>query len=400
MKLKKENLGIGCIELTANAKKYVNEVLRTKRISYGPYLQRFEKKFSADHGCKFGIAVNSGTSALRIAVACLKETEKWREGDEIIVPAVTFVATSNVVIDHDLVPVFVDVDPRTYNIDFSQIEKKIGPRTRGIIVVHLLGQPAEMDPILKLAKKHRLKIIEDSCETMYAKYKGQSVGSFGDIACFSTYAAHLIVTGVGGLATTNNKKYAQILRSLANHGRDGIYISIDDDDNKTGRELKEIVSRRFRFIRPGYSFRLTEFEGALGCAQLEAVAKNFARRKKNALYLIKKLKPLEKYIQLPWHPSYSDHVFMMVPLIIKKGTGIKKSDLVNYLETEGIETRDLMPLINQPFYKKMFKLRGEDYPVADWLNNYGFYIGCHQKMGKAELDYIVQKFKEFKGLNL
>ncbi len=395
-KARRENLGVGCFDLARNTKKYISEVLRTKRISYGPFLRRFEKKFSADHGAKFGIMVNSGTSALRIAVACLRETEKWRAGDEIIVPAVTFVATANVVIDHGLKPVFVDVDPKTYNIDPSKIEEKITKRTRAIIVVHLLGQPAEMEPILKLAKKYKLKVIEDSCETMYARYKGKSVGSFGDMACFSTYVAHLIVTGVGGIVITNSKKYAEILRSLANHGRDGIYISIDDDKGKKGKELKEIISRRFKFIRPGYSFRLTELEGALGCAQLEIAPKIFARRKKNALYLLKKLRPLEKYLQLPWHPEYADHVFMMMPIVVRKEAGIKKIDLVSYLENNGIETRDLLPLINQPFYKKMFNLHGRDYPVANWLNNYGFYIGCHQKMGRAELDYIVQKFREFK----
>src|SRR3954469_2107347 len=136
-KVDKENLGVGCFEVPKNAKKYINEVLKTTRISYGPFLKRFEKEFSTDHETKFGIAVNSGTSALRIAVACLKETEGWKEGDEIIVPAVTFVATVNVAIDHGLTPVFVDVDPKMYNIDPSKIEEKITPRTKAIMVVHL-----------------------------------------------------------------------------------------------------------------------------------------------------------------------------------------------------------------------------------------------------------------------
>lgn len=393
--MNKQNLGVGCVEINRKARQYINQVLDSERLSYGPFIKKFEKKFSYDHQAKFGIMVNSGTSALRIAIACLKEVHLWQEGDEIIVPAVTFISTANVIIDQGLKPVFVDVDARTYNIDPEEIKKKISKRTRAIMAVHLFGQPAEMGPLMSIAREYKLKVIEDSCETMYVNYKGERVGSFSDIACFSTYAAHLIVTGVGGIAITKNKNYAEILRSLANHGRDGIYISIDDDKNKKGKKLAEIISKRFRFIRPGYSFRVTELEGALGCAQLEIINQVLKKRQKNARYLIKKLKGLEKYLQLPYHPKYSGHAFMMFPIVIKKGSGVRKKELVNYLENKGIETRDMMPLINQPFYKKMYRIRQSDYPIANWINNYGFYIGCHQKMGKSELNYIVKVFNQY-----
>lgn len=393
--MNKGNLGVGCLTLPPNAKKYINQVLNTKRLSYGPFLRRFETRFSAAHGNRFGIVVNSGTSALRLAVACLKETEQWKDGDEIIVPAVTFVATTNVVIDQGLKPVFVDVDPHTYNIDPGKIKAKITKRTRAIIPVHLFGQPAEMDQVVKIAKASRLKIIEDSCESMFVNYKGKRVGSFGDIACFSTYVAHLIVTGVGGIAVTNNRKYAEILRSLANHGRDGIYLSIDDSRGKTGRRLQEVIARRFKFIRPGYSFRLTEMEGALGCAQLEVASKILAKRKANAQYLLKNLQPLKKYLQLPYHPPHAQHAFMMFPIVIKQSGRFGKTQMVNYLENYGIETRDMLPLINQPFYQRQFKIKQSDFPVADWINQNGFYIGCHQEMGKSELDYIISVLNKF-----
>lgn len=393
--MNKQNLGVGCLEITAQAKRNINQVLKSERLSYGPFLKKFEAEFSAVHNAKFSIVVNSGTSALQIAVACLKETEKWQDGDEVIVPAVTFVASSNVIINNNLKPVFVDVDCQTYNIDPAKIEEKITNRTRAIMVVHLFGQPAEMDPIMALARKYKLKIIEDSCETMFTKYKGKSVGSFGDIACFSTYVAHIIVTGVGGIALTNNAKYAEILRSLANHGRDGIYISIDDDKGKKGKKLQEVIARRFKFIRPGYSFRLTEFEGALGCAQLKIAGFVLSRRRANAAFFLNKFKVLEKYLQLPWHPQYSEHAFMMFPIVIKKGSGIKKVDMVNYLENHSIETRDMLPLINQPFYQKIFRIKEGDYPIADWINSRGFYIGCHQKMGQTELNYICKTFYKF-----
>ncbi len=395
MKISSKNLGVGCVEINRQAKNYVSQVLRSERLSYGPFLKKFEQKFSRAHGTKFGIVVNSGTSALRIAMTCLKETERWKDGDEIIVPALTFVATVNVVVDKGLKPVFVDVDPRTYNINPTKIEEKITKKTKAIMAVHLFGQPAEMAQIMAIAKKYGLKVIEDSCETLFTKYKDRSVGSFGNIACFSTYAAHLIVTGVGGIALTSNKKYAEILRSMANHGRDGIYISIDDDRGKKRKRLRDIISRRFRFIRSGYSFRLTEFEGALGCAQLEIADKILSRRRANAEYLLNKLSGLEMHLQLPWHPEYCEHAFMMFPIVIKKEAGIKKVDMVNYLEGHGIETRDMLPLMNQPFIKRMFKIRTKDYPVADWINNYGFYIGCHQKMRKSELDYIIRMFYKF-----
>lgn len=390
-----EKLGVGCVEISPTAVQYVNRVLKNRRLSYGPFTKKFEQDFARMHNSKFAVMVNSGTSALRIAVAALKELGHWKDGDEVIVPAVTFVATANVVLQQGLRPVFVDVDPKTYNVDPEKVAAKITKRTRAIIPVHLFGQSADMAPILKLAKKYRLKVIEDSCESMGVNYHGRRVGSMSDISCFSTYAAHLIVTGVGGLAVTSNPKYAEVLRSLANHGRDGIYISIDDDKGKKGRELREIISRRFRFVRPGFSFRATEMEGAVGLAQLSKLPSVLKKRRANARYLIGKLKSLEKYLQLPWYPPFIEHAFMMFPIVIRKDAKVKKSTLVNYLEKNHIETRDMLPLINQPYLQKPYKLKANSYPVADWINNYGFYIGCHQLMGKSELDYIIRMFNKF-----
>ena len=391
----KENLGVGCVEISPAAVKYVNQALKNRRLSYGPFIKRFEREFASAHDSQFAVMVNSGTSALRIAVAALKELGNWQDRDEVIVPALTFVATANVVLMQNLKPVFVDVDPHTYNIDPALIEKKITRRTKAIIPVDLFGQSADMQPIMKLAEKHKLKVIEDSCESMYVTYRGKKVGSMSDISCFSTYAAHLIVTGAGGLALTSNKKYAEVLRSLANHGRDGIYISIDDDKGKKGKAREEIIAKRFRFIRPGYSFRATELEGALGCAQLPELPRVIKKRRQNAQYLKSKLKGLEKYLQLPFENPESEHAFMMFPLVIRKNAGIKKKELVNFLENRGIETRDMLPLINQPYLQKRYKLKAKNYPVADWINNSGFYVGCHQLMGRAELDYIVKNLYNF-----
>ena len=388
-------IGVGCFEITDTEKRYVNEVLESGRLSYGPFIKRFEREFAAAHDARFAIMVNSGTSALEMAVACLKEVHGWQDNDEILCPAVTFVASSNVILANTMKPVFVDVDPQTYNINPAKIEEKITPRTRAIMAVHLFGQPAAMDKIQEIARKHALRIIEDSCETMFAKYQGTSVGVMSDIACFSTYAAHILVTGVGGLAVTNDPALAERLRSLANHGRDNIYISIDDAKEAKGQDLKEIISRRFNFIRRGYSYRATEMEGALGCAQLERHATTIAKRKENGAYFNKHLAQFGVHLQLPTTAPGAEHVFMMYPIVIKKSSPIQKADMVQYLEEHKIETRDMLPLINQPLYKELYGDLEAQYPVAKWINNNGFYIGSHQMLTPEDRERIVSVFMEF-----
>ncbi|MCL5412863.1 MAG: DegT/DnrJ/EryC1/StrS family aminotransferase, partial [Candidatus Marsarchaeota archaeon] len=265
----KRNIGVGDLKISRYEKKLVKRVLDSNRLSYGPMTKSFEKRFAQLHDSRFAIFTNSGTSCLQIAIAALKEKYNWKDGDEIIVPSTTFVATPNTVIYNNMKPVFVDVDPHTFNINVKKIEEKVTEKTVAIIAVHLLGLPADMGPILDLAKKYGLKVIEDSAETMFASYKGRRVGSIGAIGCFSTYVAHHIVTGVGGLCTTSDPELAVIIRSLANHGRDSIYINIDDDSKRNGKQLNEIIARRFNFVRYGFSYRCTEIEAAIGLGQLK-----------------------------------------------------------------------------------------------------------------------------------
>lgn len=395
MQRRDTQLGVGTLDLSDKEKGNVAKVLESGRLSYGPFSRQFERDFAKMHECTYAVFVNSGTSALSLAVACLKELHGWKDGDEVLVPALTFVATANVVLEHNLKPVFVDCDPRTYNIDPEKIEERITPRTRGMMIVHLFGQVADMDPIMAIASKHKLQVIEDSCETIGVRYKGKMAGSFGDISCFSTYVAHLIVTGVGGLAVTKDAKYAEVLRSLANHGRDNIYVSIDDDKDIDGSQFHEVIRRRFRFIRRGYSFRCTELEAALGVAQLSRWTDILAARQKNAARLMELLKPFEQWLQLPWYDdTKQEHAFMMFPVVVKDGAPFTKFDLIKHLEDMNVETREMMPLINQPCYENM-KISVEDYPVADWVNRCGFYIGCHQGFGESELTYMRDVFAEF-----
>jgi len=387
----KKQIGVGGFAFGNSEKKYLMEVIESNRLSYGPYTQKFETLFARRHGCRYGIFCNSGTSALHISFAALKEKYNWEDGSEVIVPAITFIATSNVVIHNHLKPVFVDVDKETYNINPYLIEEKITKNTRAIIPVHLFGMPADMEPILEIASRHDLKIVEDSCETMFANYKGKRVGSFGNIGCFSTYIAHFLVTGTGGICTTNDLELAVMLKSLMNHGRDSIYTAMDDD-KKSGYELFKIVERRFKFIRLGHSFRATELEAAIGLGQLEHKDIIIAKRRYNANYLTDGLRDLQEFLQLPKIPKDRDHNFMMYPIVVEKGS---KRDLMAFLEENLIETRDMMPLLNQPVYRKLFGNIEDEYPVAKWINKNGFYIGCHQYIKRNELDYIIDKFHGF-----
>lgn len=346
------------------------------------------------HNRDFAIFANSGTSALHVALSVLHDKFSWRDDDEVLVPAVTFVATSNVILHNRLKPVFVDVEKDYFGIDVAKIEEKITKRTRAIMPVHLFGQSCDMENVVKLAKKYKLKIIEDSCEAMFVSYRGQPVGSMGDIACYSTYATHLVTTGVGGLAMTNDSDLAIRIKSYFNHGRDGIYLSIDDDDTANPRKLFEIVERRFSFIYLGHSMRLTELEAALGLAQLKNWQKIIARRQKNATFLTKSLARFSDFLQLPKIRPGAEHAFMLYPIVVV-APKLSRERLIEHLEIHGIETRQLMPLINQPIYRKIFGDIEDDYPVAKFLNKNGFIIGCHQDLGQTDLEYMVSIFEKF-----
>lgn len=383
-------IGVGTFTATPRMCQYVNDVLATGRISYGPYSRAFEAQFAALHGCKFAVLSNSGTSSLHVALQTLKELHGWADGDEVLVPAVTFVATVNVVLHCRLTPILVDVEPDYYGIDPGKIEAVITDKTRAIIPVHPFGQPCKMEAINLLAGYHDLKVIEDSCEAMFVMHQGSPVGSMGDIGCFSTYVAHLITTGVGGIATTNDPEYAVRMRSLVNHGRDGIYLAIDDDVGLHGKQLQEVISRRFNFEHIGHSYRITEMEAALGLAQLEDWETMIAKRQWNAAYLTAGLLPLQDRIQLPATREHTSHSWMMFPLVLRNKA---KGALCAWLEERGIETREMLPLINQPCYTGLWE--PEHYPVAQWIDRGGLYLGCHQALTQDDLDYMIEAIKGY-----
>ncbi|PIR62423.1 MAG: hypothetical protein COU65_03645 [Candidatus Pacebacteria bacterium CG10_big_fil_rev_8_21_14_0_10_42_12] len=393
-----QNVPLGSVYISAKTKRYVSEVLKTKRLSYGPFCQKFEHEFAKLHECTQGIVCNSGTAALHTILTALKIRYKWHDGDEIIVPAVTFVATINVVIQIGLKPVLVDVDQSSFNMDPSLLEKKINKKTRAIIPVHVFGRPAEMDKIVGIAKKHKLLIIEDCCEALAASHQGKKVGSFGIASAFSTYSAHLIATGIGGIITTNDSSLAELMQSLINHGRNTSYLSIDDDDKATKKELASLIQARFSFEHLGYSYRLSEFEAAVGLSQLEDIDKILNKRQKNTEYLMKKLSDLDQFLQLPKFEKDQDYTLLAFPILLTphtlKNPSWSLEKFMLHLEARGIETRPLLPILGQPVYKNL-SFSQENLPIAEYCTKAGCYFGMHQDLSRSDLKYLPETIHEF-----
>lgn len=395
--LKPRPVSVGTFHSTDRMKTLVWTALDSGQISYGSLSKEFERQFAQLHGCHYAILSNSGTSSLQVALQALKEAHNWQDGDRVIVPATTFVATANIVRHNRLMPVFVDVDPLTYNIDVEHVAEVLeggdSPFIKAIIPVHLFGQPADVQGLRQVIGTRNIKIIEDSCECMFATHHGRPVGSLGDIGCFSTYVAHIIVTGVGGIATTNNPDYAARMRSLVNHGLD--INQLNPDDNFSPQPTP---GRRFRFCSYGHSFRITELEAALGLAQLENIGEIVGIRQRNARHLSAGLKIFNQHhdypLQLPTLLDSNTRVPMMYPIVVNRKDGqiVDKEPLIAWLNAHQIETRDMLPILGHPIYNW---LSVKSYPVSHWLERSGFYVGCHQSMTSEDCQYVVQTIQEF-----
>ncbi|OGJ15738.1 MAG: hypothetical protein A2632_02170 [Candidatus Pacebacteria bacterium RIFCSPHIGHO2_01_FULL_46_16] len=386
-----KQISLGSVYISAKTKQYVMQVLQTKRLSYGPFSQRFEKKFSQLHDCQYGLICSSGTAALHTILAALKIRHQWKEGDEILVPAITFVATVNVVLQIGLVPILVDVEPHSFTINSELLVDKITKKTRAIIPVHPFGKPAAMKEITEIALQHKLVIIEDCCEALAASVHGKKVGSWGVAGAFSTYSAHLLATGVGGVITTNDGQLNDLMRSLINHGRSTNYISIDDDDVVSSSQLSTLVQSRFRFNHVGFSYRLSEFEAAVGVSQLEALNQILKKRQKNTQFLLAALSDLHNCLQLPQQEKDQASTLLAFPVVLTKQALANRSWQLNnfmlHLESNGIETRQLLPILGQPAYREL-KFEQDTLPVAMHCNSAGCYFGIHQALSLADLKYV------------
>jgi dTDP-4-amino-4,6-dideoxygalactose transaminase len=290
------------------------------------------------------------------------------------VPALSFVATGNAVLQAGLKPVFVDIERETLNIDPSKIEEAITPRTRAIMPVHLMGKPAAMDEIIEVANKHDLMIIEDAAEAHGAEYKGRMIGSMGAMAAFSLYAAHIVTSIEGGMIITNDRQIRDILLSLRNHGIEG----------------------KFTAKRIGFSAKMNELEAAVGLGNIKIFHDILNKRRRNLLYLIDKFKAFEEhfiYIKEEPHEKIGPHAFS---IILREGGPFTKDDFVNYIESAGIDSRNLFYSIPTqcPSYSYLGYKLG-DFPEAEYCSVNGTHIGIHQDIELADLDYVVEIVTKF-----
>ncbi len=331
----KMKVPFGTITITDSAKRLINEALESKRISSGKYVRQFEESFAGLIGVKEAVAVSSGTDADILALAVLHDFGATRS-DEVIVPALSFVATGNAVVHAGFTPVFVDIERNTLNIDPTKIEAAITEKTRAIMPVHLMGKPAAMEEINAIAKTHGLKVIEDAAEAHGAMYKGKPAGLLADLGAFSVYVAHIITTGEGGIVTTDNEEYAEVLRSLRSHGR------------------------------------------TCACKQCSLNI--------NSGYCAKRFRG----------DGGEDIRFTFIPIIVNEDASFTRAQLTRHLEQHGIETRTLFA--SMPTQCPGFGYLGYElgqFPNAEYIGQHGLHIGVHQDVGIEEMEYVLKVIESF-----
>jgi len=360
-------------DITNLERKAVLEVLRTPYLSLGPKLKEFEERIAKFTGVKYAVGVNSGTSALHLIIRALGIKNK----DEVITTPFSFIASANCILYERAKPIFVDIDDKTLCIDPLKIEKAITKRTKAILAVDVFGHPADWDKILKIAKKHKLKVIEDSAESLGSEYKGKKCGSFGDAAIFAFYPNKQITTGEGGVVLTNDKKIADLCRSMANQGR----------RVKNGKWLEH--------IRLGYNYRMPEICAALGIAQLSRIRKILKKRERVAKMYNERLKDFSE-IELPYVASnVKISWFVYVIRLTKKYSQRDRDEIIEKMAQKGIQCgKYFQPIHLQPFYRKKFGFKPGDFPICEGISQRTIALPFYNDLKEKEIDYIVNSLKE------
>ena len=350
---------------------YVSECLRTGWISSGGrFIGEFEEKFAAYMGMRHGIAVNNGTNALILAVKALD----LPEGGEIIMPTFTIISCALACIYNNLKPVLVDCKPDTWNMNVNQIEEKISNKTKAIMVVHIYGHPVDMDPVMEIAQKYNLYIIEDAAEVIGAAYKGRRCGSFGDVACFSFYANKTITTGEGGMVLTNNDKLAEKLGRL--------------------RNLSFIPERRFYHEELGYNFRMTNIQAAIGLAQLERIEEHINKKRGIGQLYTQLLSQIPR-LQLPVEKKWAKNIYWVYGIVLDEQTGTDREQFSRKLREEGIETRPFfLGMHEQPIFHSMGLFNRESYPVSERIARQGLYLPSGLTLTEREIEQVVKAVRE------
>jgi perosamine synthetase len=352
----------------------VNEALRSGWISSaGKFLDLFEERWAEFCGMPYGIAVSNGSVALDVAVELLN----LQPGDEVIMPTFTIISPAQSVVRCGGKPVLVDSDPRTWQMGAGQIEAKITPRTKAIIVVHIYGHPADMDPILDIARRHGLLVIEDAAEVHGAEYKGRRCGGMGDIATFSFYANKLVTTGEGGMVLVRTPEMAERARSL--------------------RNLCFQKKQRFLHDELGYNFRLTNLQAALGVGQIERMGSIIDRKRAIAAAYSNRLKDLPG-ISLPVEEPWANSVYWVYGIVLDQTTRLTAQQMMDRLKGSGIETRPFfLGMHEQPVFQQMGLFAKERYPVAENLARMGFYIPSGLTITEQQLEMVADAVRNCLG---
>jgi len=354
--------------LIGNEKKYINDCLRTNWISgHGKYLDLFERYFADYLEVKYAMTCSNGTVALHLVLLALN----IRKGDEVICPTFTYVATANSILYVGAKPVFVDCEPDTWNIDSKKIEKLITKKTKAIIVVHIYGHPCEMDPILKIARRYNLYIIEDAAEALGSEYKNRKCGTFGEVATFSFYGNKTITTGEGGMVVTNNKKIGERIRLLKGQGMNS--------------------KKRYWFKVVGYNYRMTNIQATIGLAQLENIEKFLEKRRQIASWYKKYLSDISEVV-LPIEKKYAKHSYWMYSILVNRKKDRNK--LMEFLRNKGVGTRPFFyPMHIMPVYKKINS--NKNLRVAEDIASRGINLPTFYELTERDIRYIASKIKKF-----
>ncbi|MBI4652169.1 DegT/DnrJ/EryC1/StrS family aminotransferase [Candidatus Desantisbacteria bacterium] len=318
----------------------------------------------------------------------------------MIVPALSFVATGNAILQAGFKPVFVDIDRNTLNIDTLKIKKYITKKTKAIMPVHIMGKPAEMDTISSIAQKHKLYVIEDAAEAHGAVYKGKKAGTLADMGAFSLYVAHIISTVEGGIITTDNPDFAEILRSLRSHGRackcESCLLNKESAYCAKRFSYGDNKDIRFIFERIGFSSKMNELEAAVGLGNLDIYYDILNKRRENLYYLIEQFKKFSPFLSTINKEPYEEIGPHALPIIVQEKANFTRDELTNFMEKKDIDTRSLFS--SMPTQCNGFDFLGYkpgDFPEAEYIGNNGIHIGVHQNLGKKECDYILTVLEEF-----
>lgn len=379
-------------------------------LTAGRFNELFEKKLAEFIGIKHLITVNSGSSANLVAFSTLTSSKLGdraiKKGDEVIGVAAGFPTTVNPILQYGAVPVFVDVDSLTHNIDASLIEAAIGPKTKAIMLAHSLGNPFNLDVVTALCKKYNLWLIEDCCDALGTTYRGQMVGTFGDIATLSFYPAHHITMGEGGAVFTNNYELKQIAESFRDWGRD-CYCP-PGKDNTCGKrfawalgDLPFGYDHKYTYSHLGYNLKITDMQAACALAQLDKAPSFIQARKDNFNYLKRRLNSCEEFLQLPEATPHSDPSWFGFPITLKPNCPVSRVDLTTYLDQNKIGTRLLFAgnLTRQPYMSNAeFRVSGE-LTNTDVVMNNTFWIGVQPSLTHEMLNYVAEQIEIYLGVN-